>query len=1013
MVTGCHKASARPVLRGLMVACCLVAAVQIAQGALQDGFESAENSWQTGDADAQYRLESHQRITTDPHTGRGSELVQLTADSGTYIYFTHELGTARIVAELSPSVWIKANRPGIQLLARVVLPHTPDPRTGQPTATLVRGSSYSTIGVWQQLQITDTPQLLTRQVRALRAQLGPQVDAREAYVDQLLLNVYGGPGQTIVNIDDLEISGIVPRDEFVQPAAATIGSATNAVNKAGGSGNFPGPRQVTIVGTMLTVDGRPMFPRIIQWQGEPLAWLKQMGFNVVHTTSPITEQLLREAQQTGMLLIGPPPQKMASLSSDGNNSTANADLEPITPAFAPVIAWDLGSQLTARDLPATAALARQLHANDRQLRRPIVCDAVDDSWNISRQADVLREPLFPLGTSIDLKDYQVWLSQRQRLTRPGTPLWAVIQTEAAPGIVQQAAALAGQQAAQPTIDFGSLRLLVYEAFCSGMRGIEFASSSRLDATDIVTRQRATTLAMLNQELDLLEPWGAAGDYVTLVSSNDPDVSAVVLDYQKARLVVAMRLPKDSQYVAAPETAGTVLPRLAGTQAPNLDKKGDPDGKAALRDTSKPLSRTWGGSNISDTLGDQTQLPSSLNPLFPDAGSPAGAVATTLIVPGVPEDYHVYEFSPAGLRPLRHRIVTGGTAIAIEDFLLTSCVLITSDPTLETKFRERTKGLAPAAALLQRQLTLALRDEVATVDARLPKLSQLPSANAALATANGGLEKANQLLSAANSAGGRAELLSADYYSQAYLAARNAAFPLAHWKRETWQRATKLLPSPVSSPLAVSFNTLPEQLNFATAITGPPPGENLLVGGDFENLPAMLQAGWRHSERSLPDLQTGVELSPVAPYADQHSLHLQVKSTKQTAQAALAGMLVESPPVWVTSAPVHLDVGEVVCIRGQVRVPNQIYGSIDGLLIEDSLGGRPLAQRFQNTAGWREFVMYRAAPYAADFTLTFSLTGIGEAWIDDISVRPIHLSPGSTANLTSLAWPNVNTVPQRR
>ena len=166
---------------------------------------------------------------------------------------------------------------------------------------------------------------------------------------------------------------------------------------------------------------------------------------------------------------------------------------------------------------------------------------------------------------------------------------------------------------------------------------------------------------------------------------------------------------------------------------------------------------------------------------------------------------------------------------------------------------------------------------------------------------------------------------------------------------------------------------------------------MLVGGDFENLQTMLQAGWRHAEHLRPDLQTGVELSPAAPFADQHSLHLQVQPIKPQTATALAGQLVESPPLWVTSAPVHLAAGDVVCIRGQVRVTQPIVGSVDGLMIIDSLGGQPLAERFNQTDGWHEFVMYRAAPYAQDVTVTFALTGIGQAWIDDVSIRPD--SPG--------------------
>jgi hypothetical protein len=576
--------------------------------------------------------------------------------------------------------------------------------------------------------------------------------------------------------------------------------------------------------------------------------------------------------------------------------------------------------------------------------------------------------------------------------------------------------LVGKQSPEPTIETDSLRLLAYQAFCCGTRGIEFASSSRLDATDNATRQRAAALALLNLELELMEPWGAAGNYVTTAASNDPDLSAVVLSADKARLVVAMRLPKESQYVAAPQTGGTILPSTSGAAPPSVAGKSDQavDPNAALKDPSKLLRKpVTGGSTMADSSGDQTRLPLSVNPLFPDAVAPSQPMTATLVVPGVPDDYNVYELTSAGLRPLRHKRITGGTAIAVEDFLLTSLILITSDPAVENSLRNRTQQLAPRAAKLQRELTASQYEAASAVDGRLTNHAQLPSAATALAISAAGIQKADQFLAAANAAQLRDELSAVGYYAQAYLAARNAAFPIEHWKRELWEQATKVLQSPVSSPLAVNFNTLPEQLNFAAAITGPPPGENLLIGGGFENLQTMLQAGWQHSEHSRPDLQTAVELSPVAPFADGHSLHLQVQTVKQQTPAMLAAALIESPPLWVTSAPVHLAAGDAVCIRGQVRVLQPIIGSVDGLMIIDSLGGQPLAQRFGHTDGWHEFVMYRAAPYAQDLTVTFALTGIGEAWIDDVSIRPIRRAdaagPGS---LTSLGWPNPTSPPQR-
>jgi hypothetical protein len=91
---------------------------------------------------------------------------------------------------------------------------------------------------------------------------------------------------------------------------------------------------------------------------------------------------------------------------------------------------------------------------------------------------------------------------------------------------------------------------------------------------------------------------------------------------------------------------------------------------------------------------------------------------------------------------------------------------------------------------------------------------------------------------------------------------------------------------------------------------------------------------------------------------------------------------------MTTPPVRVEAGQVVCIQGWVRVIEQIDGSVDGLLIVDSFGGEALAERFRKTAGWKPFVMYRIAPHEGQLTVTFAMTGVGEAHLDDVAVHPL-------------------------
>jgi hypothetical protein len=980
---------------------------------LQDDFEGPQNSWRAGDADTSYRLEAQSRMRGNARNGQSCERVQISAGAGTYVYFSHDVTPSRIVAELCPSVWVKSTRPGVQVLARVVLPHTTDPRSGKPISTLIAGDSYTATSTWQQLRLTDTPKLLNRQLRVLRNQLGGNVDPREAYIDQVLLNVFGGPGQTIVDIDDLELAGAVPFDASQgtdAPAkAATPGNDFAQSNRrlpqnldpnvrpvaafTAPTSTGPAVSRIGLSGSVLQIDGHPMFPRIARSQGEPLAWFKEQGFNCVRFGNPLTPELLAEAKRLGIRLVGPPPIVGADANGSPTVGEINADYDS-------VLAWHLGDRLANKELAATAALAKQLRRADQQLKRPIVCSADEDLLAYSRVTDLLSEFRLPLGTSIELKDHGDWLKERPRLARPGTPLWTIVQTEMAPALVDQAATFVGRPVEMP-VDPDSLRVLAYQAFCSGTRGFEFASESRLDAADLATRIRATTLALLNLEMELVEPWGAAGNYATMVKSNDDGVTGVVLSVDNARLVVAMRSPKNSQYVGAPEAGGTSLPTLPGIQPmhrkvpkPNDPKVPQLEDQPAMQSSGKMGQRS--GNNGPDPLA-IAQIDNT--PSRPD-GMPDNN-STQLTVPGVSEGYNVYELTPVELRPLRHRRTAGGTSIQIEDFSLVSLVLITPDPLVKTSMSQRIQAMRPKAVKLQRELSALILAQVEATSQRFIGQTQLPPVAMSISAARADLARADQMLATGDMSG-------------AYFASRNAILPLGRWKREAWVRAVTPLTSPIASPLATCFNTLPEHLQFMAMIAKSPVGENKLAGGDAEDLPTMLQSGWKNFQRTQTDVESSVELSPMAPFNGRSSLHLQARSTKPDAAATV----IESPPLEIGTASVRLGQGDIVRIRGQVRIPTAISGSVDGLMIVDSLGGEALAERIGQTNGWREFVLYRAAPQAGEVSLNFKLTGLGEAWIDDVSISFVHRgnSAAPAMNVPNATggsgWGSVNPTAQQ-
>jgi hypothetical protein len=85
-------------------------------------------------------------------------------------------------------------------------------------------------------------------------------------------------------------------------------------------------------------------------------------------------------------------------------------------------------------------------------------------------------------------------------------------------------------------------------------------------------------------------------------------------------------------------------------------------------------------------------------------------------------------------------------------------------------------------------------------------------------------------------------------------------------------------------------------------------------------------------------------------------------------------------------------GQIVRIHGWVHVPRPLAASDEGLLVFDSIGGAELGDRVRLTQGWRELTIYRAVPESGSLTVTFALTGLGEASIDDLSISLLDPEP---------------------
>ena len=869
------------------------------------------------------RLISQQIEQGQSHSGAAAETFVLEAAQPALARLLLPLAEAAVIDEFKARLWVRCDHPGVRLACRVRLPQA---RTaaGVPLELFVAGPPGGSTGRWQELTVTGLPQLLAQRLPALRAEFGADVSAAAAVITGLAVEIPLGAGRCTAALDDLSVEGLIAANAMTTAAGRLPGlPPTAATAPAAAPAAAAG-----LVRGVLEVAGRPFFPRAIDHNGEPLPALARLGFNCVRLREPASAELLAEAARAGMWIICPPP------------TLPEVDLrEPDKlPAFSArwdrVLLWDMGSGLSAEDVPELAEQVRRLRICDRRQGRPVIASADSGLRELSRHIDMLVARRAVLGTSLELTNYLTWLEQQPRLARPGTPLLATLATEIDGRTAAQAALLSGTGSRGLPVDEESLLAAAFTTLAAGSRGLLFRSERRLDATDAETVARAAAVQRVNLELEPIAAWGASGRFTAAAETSDRDVRAMVVEASRSRLVLVWRAVQGAQVMA----------------------------------------RHYQG-----------DIPRQEQPL-------------TLLVPGVPEAHRPWEISHSTLRPLDHRRVTGGVSMTLDNFHAAAVVLISGDPAATAHVQEIVRRTAPTAALLARSQAAAAIARSSRLAAELPR------------QALGHLPVTEMLAEAQRDATQAEAVLQADPATAVKLLERSRAIA-GQLERLFWERGVTATGSIVASPLTTSTASLPDHWRLIEALATATAGDDLLAGGGMERIDLLAETGWRHVVQPSETIETGVELAIQQPAEGERSLRM-IAAAADPEQAPL---VVETPPIWITTPPVQAAAGTLLEISAQVWVPQRVAGSVDGLLVFDSYGGPALAERVNKTDSWRRLVLYRIVPpadAAADdpaagpppLTVTFALTGLGEARIDAVSIRPLSRGGGGASVRPAAASP---------
>ncbi len=631
-------------------------------------FEGRSPEWMAGDADATFQELLHDVTQQTSRSGQQSEHLRLKAEQGTFIHYYLAVGRADLSEVFQASVWLKANRPGMQFMARVVLPRERDAKDlSKPMTTLLRGDLYQNVGRWQQLHIRDPLRVMREQQQLMRAELNRDLNFEGAYVDQVLLNVMGGIGLNEMWIDDVSVFPVANAMADDPRGIGRVTTQPKTLAADGGGARLTQPRATVIELSQdrLLVNRKPFFVRGVRYSGSSLKALREAGFNTLWIDANTPESTWMEASQLGFWLV--PELNVLAPSADRANSleivASLGDRVSRFPAQDAILCWQTGTNLTQELTDLMPRAIRTVKNSDPYRGRPVAGSVWDGFAPYSRHLDMVGVHRWPLFTGLELIHYRDWLETRGHLTEPGIYLYTWIQAHTPEEIQARMADQPPAGAAAPDVQPHpeQIKLLSYLALSAGYRGMSFWLDRALTEQP-VDRVRWLTLALLNQELSLLEPMLATlKDWQWYPNRHATEVHLSMMRFDGGVMVLPMWLSPGMQYVPA---------------------------QASM-----------------------SQL--------------------QLIIPGAPNDALAWEVTPVRVRPLAQTRVAGGTKVVLPEFGLATCIVFTSDFAQVGRLQQLVGQMNKQAAQWSYELAVLRVNEVEKIHKELEQMGHPQSSSVSL------------------------------------------------------------------------------------------------------------------------------------------------------------------------------------------------------------------------------------------------------------------------------------------
>jgi hypothetical protein len=487
-----------------------------------DSFEGGSPRWRLVESDCGAQLTGQELTQIMPRAGRSSEMFELVCSNGQFALMAYPIEPCTVLNEFQPSIWCRCASAQIRLGTRVVFPNAMHPITHSRLTTIIWSEPYRQPGNWERLVVKQIGDRLQQEVFAIRNQFDTQLNLENPYIDALVINAYTGPGRTRVQLDDLDMSSMIP--------LASVGIPL--------PGNWR-DKWCWRDDTQVQFTSSNHFPVWVENRGEQPEWLRSLGFNGMMLNRLPSPAQLDVVFDAGMSIISPPPEHLVEFDEK---------------KLAAVRGWLIGTAMNRRQADLArqqAALAERL---PQTLKRPLYGEALEQYWLFGRIANEVIVPAPDPISAGDTSTKRLWLGKALETVKQRGEGWVSIFAGPNPALVDQHKAveerLQGRTPTATPVNPMGLRHEVFGALMAGAKGIMYRTPSPLrdPISEQTDEDRALQAAIrwTNNDLRTFSPWINFGQQTDAPQVDRDDYTSASWRVRDAELIILQNNSPHSQ-----------------------------------------------------------------------------------------------------------------------------------------------------------------------------------------------------------------------------------------------------------------------------------------------------------------------------------------------------------------------------------------------------------------------------------------------------------------------------------